>query len=138
MGFFPKIYALAQLALLLVLEWQSSSQSALSQRSLLAMEIHENKQNTNNAQEAYFVKTQQFQYIHPIINLPSWVAHLLDLLSVCPQTRGREAGMPSILLQPSTHFHLDRIASSIKASDWGLLPETGILYCCEFCDCWLS
>lgn len=54
--FFPKIYALAQLVLLLVLERQSSSQSALSQWSLLAMEISENKQNKNKALEAYFVQ----------------------------------------------------------------------------------
>lgn len=115
LGFFPKIYALAQLELLLVLERQSSSQSALSQWSLLAMEIYENKQNTNNTLEAYFVKTQQFQYIYPITNSTSCVVHLLALLSVYPRTRGREAGMPSILPQPSTHSHLDRRASRIKA-----------------------
>lgn len=42
-GFFPKIYTLAKLVVLLVLEQQSSSQSALSQQSLLAMEIYENE-----------------------------------------------------------------------------------------------
>lgn len=138
MGFFPKIYALAQLALLLVLERQSSSQNALSQRSLLATEIYENKQNTNNAPEAYFVKNQQFQYVHPIINLTSCVVHLLALPSVYPRSRGREVGMPSTLLQPSTHSHPNRRPSSVKASDWGHLLEPRILYCCEFCDCWLT
>lgn len=53
--FFPKIYGVAQLALLLVLERQPSSHSALSQRSPLAMEISEDRQNTNNVPEAYFV-----------------------------------------------------------------------------------
>lgn len=52
--FFPKIYALPQLVLLLVLKWQSRSQSPLSQWSPLAPEAYENKQNTNNTSEGYF------------------------------------------------------------------------------------
>lgn len=136
--FFPKIYTPAQLELLLVLEWQSSSQSALSQRSLLAMEIYENKQNTNNVLEVYFVKTPEFQYVHLTTNLTSCVVHLLALLWDCPRARGREVRVPSTLLQPSTHSHLNRNASSIRASGWARLLEPRILYCCEFCDFWLT
>lgn len=55
---FPKIYALVQLVLLLVLEMQSSTQSVLSQRSLLVIKMFGKKKNTNNALEVYFATKQ--------------------------------------------------------------------------------
>lgn len=133
---FPKIYALVQLVLLLVLEMQSSTQSVLSQWSLLVIKMFGKKKKTQTMLWRFILlqnktKIHQFQHMQPITNLITCAVHLFTLLSVYFRARGR--GLSAQRSAPAQHtFPLSR-APTIKTSDWNHLLDLRILY--SFCDC---